>query len=231
MKDRADAILQPAQAAFLETLLPRREPILHEMERAAEAGGAESGSIPISDPEVGRLLTILAQFAGAKRVVEVGTAIGYGALCLARGCLARGCLARGTDDVEVVSIEYDEGRIALARDYLERAGVLDRVRLEQGKALDVLPRLQGPFDLAYLDAVKTEYRTYVEILIPKMRPGGLIVADNTLWKGWVADPPPEASRDENTEALREFDRYLMSHEKLTSLVLPLGDGVALAAVR
>lgn len=220
MKDRADAIVQPAQAAFLETLLPEREPVLAEMEAAAEPGAAESGSIPISDPEVGRLLTILARTVGAKRVVEVGTAIGYGALCL----------ARGSDDLEVVTIEYDAGRIARARDYLERAGVADRVRIEHGKALDVLPRLQGPFDLAYLDAVKTEYRDYVELLIPKIRPGGLIVADNVLWKGWVADPPAEASRDENTEALREFDRYVMAHPKLMSLVLPFGDGLALACV-
>lgn len=220
MKDRSDAILHSAQAVFLETLLPAREPILAEMEAAAQAGGAEAGSIPISDPEVGRLLTLLARAVGAARVVEVGTAIGYGALCL----------ARGSNDVEVVSIEYDEGRLQTARSYLERAGVADRVRLEQGQALDVLPRLRGPFDLAYLDAVKTEYRDYVEILIPKMRPGGLILADNALWKGWVADPPPEASRDENTEALREFDRFLMAHPRLTSLVLPLGDGVALACV-
>lgn len=220
MKDRNDAILHSAQAAFLERLLPTREPILAEMEAAASPGGAESGSIPISDPEVGRLLTILARSLGARRMVEVGTAIGYGTLCL----------ARASDEAEVVSIEADEGRLALARSYLERAGVVDRVRLEHGKALDVLRRLAGPFDLAYLDAVKTEYRDYVDLLLPKMRRGGLIVADNTLWKGWVADPPPEASRDENTEALREFDRYLMQHPRLTSLVLPLGDGVALACV-
>ncbi|MDA8018955.1 MAG: O-methyltransferase [Thermoanaerobaculia bacterium] len=220
MKDRSDAILQSAQAAFLERLLPEREPVLAEMERAAETGGIESGSIPISDPEVGCLLTILTRSIGARRVVEVGTAIGYGALCL----------ARGGEQVEVVSIEADEGRLGSARRYLERAGVADRVRLELGTALDVLRRLQGPFDLAYLDAVKTEYRDYVEILLPKMRPGGLIVADNTLWKGWVADPPPEAARDQNTEALREFDRYLMAHPLLTSLVLPLGDGVAIACV-
>ena len=211
MKDRPDAILRTEQARWLDALLPPRDPLLAEM----EAWAAEHGS-PISDPEVGRLLAILARARGARRMLEVGTAIGYGAVCL----------ARGAPEARVVTIEKDPQTAAVARGFLGRAGVLERVEVVEGAALDVLPRLEGPFDLVYLDAVKTEYRRYLDLTLPRMAIGGLLVADNMLWKGWVAEPPAE--RDADADALRAFAGYLMMHPQLQSLVLPLGDGVGLA---
>ncbi|MEM9556907.1 MAG: O-methyltransferase [Acidobacteriota bacterium] len=216
MKDRTDAILQPRQADYLDGLLPPREPLLAALEEAAAAEG-----VPISDPEVGLLLEILARGVCRDRrghLLEIGTAIGYGTLRLARGAEA----------ARVTSIEFDPMRLERARDLLERAGVGDRVELLEGRALDVLPTLDGPFDLVYIDAVKTEYRAYLDLVLPKLVLGGLVVLDNLLWKGWVADPPPDAARDDATEALRAVNGYLTRHPALRALVLPHGDGLGVA---
>jgi caffeoyl-CoA O-methyltransferase len=215
VKDRPDAILRPAQAAYLDRLLPRREALLAEL----EAHAAEHG-VPISDPEVGRLLRVLARSVGARAILEIGTAIGYGTLCLARGAEA----------ARVLSIDEDPVRLAFARDVLTRAGVADRVELVEGAALEVLVKLiqagAGPFDLVYVDARKTEYRRYLDASLQLLRPGGLVVIDNLLWKGRIAEPSGED--DPDARAIGAFNGYLMSHPQLEAVVLPLGDGVGLA---
>ena len=212
MKHPGAPILHPEQESYLERLLPPRDPLLREMEDLAARD-----DVPISDPEVGRLLSILARSTGARLIVEIGTAIGYGALCL----------ARGAPEARVVTIDTDPERLATARGFLERAGVADRVELVQGAALEVLPHLPGPVDLAYVDAVKTEYRRYLDLLVPKLRLGGMVVLDNLLWKGHVA-APPEDEDDPSADALRAFNGYLMMYPQLQALVLPLGDGVGIA---
>ncbi|HEV8240406.1 MAG TPA: O-methyltransferase [Thermoanaerobaculia bacterium] len=211
MKDRADAILRREQAAYLDRLLPPREALLAEMEAWSAAH-----DVPSSDPEVGKLLSILARSRGARRILEVGTAIGYGTLCL----------ARGAPEARVLTIDPDAERREVARGFLARAGVLERVELIDGEALQVLPRLDGPFDLVYVDALKEEYRRYLDLALPKMALGGLVVVDNVLWKGRVAEPPAEQDRD--ADAIRAFNGYLMIHPQLEAVVLPLGDGVGLA---
>jgi predicted O-methyltransferase YrrM len=212
MKHGEGTIVRVEQERYLDRLLPPRDLLLREMEALAA-----KDDVPISDPEVGRLLTLLARTTGARRIVEVGTAIGYGALCL----------ARGAPEAQIVSIDTDPARLATARGFLEKAGVADRVELIEGRALDVLPTLAGPIDLAYVDAVKKEYRRYLDLLLPKLRVGGLVVFDNLLWQGHVAAPPDED--DEDADALRAFNGYLMMHPQLESLVLPLGDGLGLAS--
>ena len=210
MKRKA-TILLPEQEAYLEGLLPPRDPVLREMEEQAARE-----DIPISDPEVGRLLSILVRATGARLILEIGTAIGYGALCL----------ARGWPEARVMSIDTDPQRLAVARRYLESAGVAERVELIEGAALDVLPRLQGPFDLVYIDAVKTEYRRYLDQVLPRLRVGGLLICDNLLWSGRVAAPADD--EEPSTEALRSFNGYLMMHPQLQAVVLPVGDGLGVA---
>jgi len=211
MKHGFASILRPEQESYLDRLLPPRDPLLREMEERAERE-----DIPISDPEVGRLLSVLARSVGARRILEIGAAIGYGAVWL----------ARGAPEARVQSVDVDPERLAAAREYLERAGLADRVELIEGKALEVIQRLDGPFDLVYVDAVKTEYRRYLDLALPKLRVGGLIVCDNLLWGGEVAAPGEEEDRD--ADALRAFNGYLMMHPQLQAVVLPLGDGVGLA---
>jgi caffeoyl-CoA O-methyltransferase len=211
MKQSDSPILRPEQEAYLERLLPPRDPLLREMEERAARE-----DVPVSDPEVGRLLSVLARATGARLILEIGTAIGYGTLCL----------ARGAPEARVVSIDTDPERLATARGYLERAGVAGRVELIEGPALDVLHRLQGIFDLVYIDAVKTEYRRYLDQVLPRLRVGGMVVCDNLLWGGKVAAPPDED--DANADALRAFNGYLMMHPQLQAVVLPLGDGLGIA---
>jgi len=212
MKRGAAVILHPEQESYLDRLLPPRDAVLREMEERAARE-----NIPISDPEVGKLLGILARATGARRILEIGAAIGYGAVWL----------ARGAPEARVTSVDIDPERLAAARGYLERAGIADRVELIEGAALEVIHRLDGPFDLVYVDAVKTEYRKYLDLVLPKLRVGGVIVCDNLLWGGQVA-APDEDREDRDADALRAFNGYLMMHPQLQAVVLPLSDGVGLA---
>lgn len=212
MKHGKATILQPEQERYLDRLLPPRDALLREMEELARVE-----DVPVSDPEVARLLAILARALGARRILEVGTAIGYGTLWL----------ARGAPEARVVTIDKDPGQLARARGYLERAGVMDQVDLVEGAALDVLPGLEGPFDLVFIDAVKQEYRRYLDQILPKLRVGGLVAVDNLLWKGHVADPE-EDSEDEVARSMRAFNSYFIMHPQLQATVLPLGDGLGIA---
>lgn len=215
MKDRPDAILRPAQARYLDTLLPPRDGLRRELEEMAARD-----DVPISDPEVGHLLEILARGCNARRIVEVGTAIGYGTLCLARGAA----------EARITSIDRDPARLAAAREHLARGGVLERVDLVEGEVLEVLARIpeSDRLDLVYLDALKTEYRRCLDLVLPRLRVGGLVVADNLLWKGRLAEPPEDEDETPEDRALRAFNTYLMIHPQLRAVILPLGDGVGLA---
>lgn len=212
MKHGDSPILRSEQERYLERLLPPRDAILRDMEELARRE-----EIPITDPEVARLLSVLARATGARSILEVGTAIGYGTLWL----------ARGAPEARVSTIDVDAGQLARARSFLDRAGVLDRVELIEGAALDVIPRLPGPFDLIFVDAVKEEYRRYLDLSLPRLRVAGMLVFDNVLWGGHVAEPPAD-EEDARADALRAFNGYLMMHPQLSSIVLPLGDGVGLA---
>ncbi len=213
MKTYLDAILQREQALYLETLLPAREGVYREMEQYSAAH-----DVPSSDPEVALFLAITAKSINAQRALEIGTAIGYGAITLAEAMGPNG---------RVTTIDPSGERVRIAGDFIRRAGVDSRIEIIQAKALIALPQLKGPFDLAYLDAVKEEYGDYLDLILPRMRKGGVIMADNVLWKGQVAtgrliSPEQKAS----TEALAEFNRRFTSHPQLQGLILPFGDGLA-----
>jgi predicted O-methyltransferase YrrM len=211
MKARVDAILRPEQADYLERLTPENVGLLAEM----EAYAAEH-RVPIADREVARFLEIAARSIAARRVLEIGMAIGYSVVHIARSL---------PTDGEVVTIEPSEEMIARSEDYLGRAGLRGRVRIERGRALEVLPRLGGAFDMVFLDAVKEEYAQYLELSLPLLRVGGVVIADNLLWGGQVAGEIREPNQTASTQALREFNQLFVRHPQLLSVVLPLGDGL------
>jgi predicted O-methyltransferase YrrM len=213
MKDKLDAIIQLEQAVYLGTLLPSRDALFAEMEAYSAAH-----QVPSSDPEVALFLEITARAIGARRALEIGTAIGYGAITLARAM---------PSDGRVTTIDPSDERLRTAREFIRRAGVERQIEIIQDTALNALPRLDGPFDLAYLDAVKEEYPAYLELIVPRLRTGGVILADNVLWKGQVAtgrllSPDQQSS----TAALTEFNRRLTTHPQLRAMILPFGDGLA-----
>jgi predicted O-methyltransferase YrrM len=210
-------IVTEAVSEYLATLRPQPDPVLAEMEAQGEREG-----IPIVAPETGTLLGLLAATRGATRVVEVGTAIGVSTLYLARA-LAPG----GT----VVSFEIDEARHAAARDYLERAGVADRTDLRLADARTGLRSLEGPFDFAFIDGVKAQYVDYFDLLLPLLGGGAVLAVDNVLMSGAVAEGRGNGHwTDEQVATARAFNERLLSDERLTGTVTPVGDGVLLAIV-
>lgn len=211
MKARLDAIIQREQAEYLERLLPHSDPLLAEMEEYAA-----KHRVPIADREVALFLEISARAINAQRILEIGMAIGYSVVHLARGMSLGGI---------VVTIEPNEEMIRLSEGYLSRAGLRDRVRIERGKALDVMPRLNDTFDLLFIDALKEEYVDYLDLGLPRLRTGGVVIVDNLLWGGQVAGDIRSPDQEESTKALRAFNQNFVNHPQLRAEVLPVGDGL------
>jgi caffeoyl-CoA O-methyltransferase len=214
MKHASDAIIRPEQASYLEALEPPRDALLARM----EAYAAEN-RFPISDPEVASFLAITATARAPKLIVELGTNIGYGAIVLAR--------AAGSG-AKVITIELSAQHCATARKFIDEAGLTSRIEVRQGAAIAELEKLSGPIDMAYVDCVKEEYPRYLELLVPRLAPRGVLVADNVLWQGYVAKESVPESERERAAALKAFNTLLVQHKALRALVLPLGDGVGYA---
>ena len=212
MKDRIDAILRRNQAEYLESLLPPRDALLERMEKLAEENGH-----PIADPEVAQLMRALVRMKCPRRLLEVGTNIGYSVIVMGREC---------DRDAVIETIEIDHDTLTTARAFVAEAALPCRVVFHEGAALDVLPRLTGPFDFVFIDCVKTEYQDYLDALLPKLERAALIVCDNLLWKGRVA----AGDHDPATDALRAFNRRLSTDPRLITNVLPVGDGTGVSVV-
>jgi caffeoyl-CoA O-methyltransferase len=205
---------------WIESAAEAPDSVVIEMERAGVGG-----DIPIVDRATGRVLAALA--AGRSRIVEVGTAIGYSTLWLARGQPADGT---------IVTIDPDSGRQERARGYWRAAGIPDeRITTVNARALEAFERgddaLAGPFDLAFVDALKQEYGAYVEALVPRLEPGALLVVDNVLWSGRVSGSQPGGDDDPRTADIRAFDEALLRDARFRATILPLGDGLLIAGFR
>ncbi|HEY8226868.1 MAG TPA: O-methyltransferase [Pyrinomonadaceae bacterium] len=212
MKARLDAIIQREQAEYLDRLLQQPDPLLLEMEKYA----AEH-RVPIADREVACFLEITARASRATKALEIGMAIGYSVIHLARGMGRTGL---------VVTIEPNNDMIRASTDFLTRAGLLEQVRIERGKALEVMPKLTDSFDLLFIDAVKEEYRRYLDLGLERLHVGGVVIVDNLLWGGKVADRNEQS--ESSTLALRDFNNYFVNHPQLRAEVLAVGDGLGYA---
>ena len=164
----------------------------------------------------GRLLKMLVEITGASRVLEIGAFTGYSGCCLALGLPEGGRLD---------TLESNDELEDLMREGWERAGVSSKITLHLGNANDTLKNLTGPYDLAFIDANKREYREYYELVLPLMRQGGLIVADDVLWDGKVYEN--SISGDAKTQELRNFNNFAVSDTRVEVVMLPLRDGISL----
>ena len=214
MKANLDAILQRDQAEYLDRLLLPSDDLLTEMEQYAA-----QHRVPIADREVALFLEITARAISAKQALECGMAIGYSVIHLLRGM---------PDDGQVITIDPSDEMIKAAEGYLTRAGLRARAQIKKGYALEVIPQLNETFDLVFIDAVKEEYRGYLDLSLPKLRLGGVVICDNLLWGGQVAGQIHSEDQTTSTEALREFNQYLVNHPQLRAEVLPVGDGLGFA---
>jgi predicted O-methyltransferase YrrM len=205
--------------AYLERLRPERDELLAEMEALARAE-----AIPIVEWETGRLLATLVAALQPRRVLEVGTAIGYSTLHMAREMPAGG---------RIVTLERDPGRIREAQAFWARDAATAAIDLVAGEALESLTTLEGPFDLVFLDATKTEIGDYLRLLDRLVAPGSLLVVDNLLMSGEAALPEnaDTAWSDDALAAARRAAGDLMASPDWLFSLLPVGDGVGLATRR
>ena len=207
-------IVTDAVSEYLARSRAQPDGVLAEMEQQAERE-----EIPIVVPETGALLHVLALACRARRVLEVGTAIGVSTLYLARAM---------PPDGELVSFEIDAARQRDARAYLERAGVADRVDLRLQDAREGLRALSGEFDFAFLDGVKVQYGDYFDGVLPLLRPGAVLAVENVLRRGAVAEGSSDFLSHEEIATARAFNQRLLTHEELTATITPVGDGVLIA---
>jgi predicted O-methyltransferase YrrM len=204
-------ITPDAIEAYVDTDVAARDAPL----AAVEAQGARE-KWPIVGAAVGTLLHILAQLVNAKRALELGTAIGYSATWIARGLAAGG---------ELITVEHNPDTAKIAAENLKKTGVADRVRILVGDAREVVKDLEGPFDFVFNDIDKEGYPVVLPHLIALLRVGGLLVTDNVLWSGSVAD---RRSRDASTAAIRTYNDRLAADPRFRSVIVPLRDGVSIA---
>jgi caffeoyl-CoA O-methyltransferase len=204
MKD----ILYPPVEKYMDKLLPKRDAVLTEMEQYAK-----ERSIPIIGPASGRLLYLLAQMSGAKRIFEMGSAIGYSTIWLAR--------AAGPD-AQIYYTDGDSENAARARDNFCRGGVEDRIKLLVGDAVELIDTVTGDFDLIFIDVDKPQYPAALGKALPRLRSGGLLITDNVLWSGRTARP----AKDVRTRAIQKFNKMIYASTELFPVIVPLRDGVA-----
>jgi len=204
---------------YLSGLNHQADDVLLNIARA----GVEQ-DLPLVDAEVGALLRVLALAVGARRILEIGTAIGYSEIWLAGALPADGML---------ITMEMDPERVRTARLNFERAGLADRVSVVAGDAQRMIAKVAGPFDLIFQDGAKELYGPLLERTVELLRPGGLLVTDNVLWDGEVVPgfvPAPQRDAAE-TRAIAEYNERLNAHRQLVTTTVPLRDGVAIAVKR
>lgn len=205
-------ITNDAVENYMYSLLPARDEVLTQIE--AEAAKRK---IPIVGPLVGRLLHMLVAISGAKRVFEMGSAVGYSTIWWARAVGPQG---------RVTYTDGDPKNAAEAKGYFQRAGVGDRIEVLTGDAIEILSEQpKDSFDIIFCDIDKPDYPRALKIAVPRVRKGGLFVADNVLYKGTVADP---SNANETTKRILDFNRLLYASSELEPVILPLRDGVSVA---
>jgi predicted O-methyltransferase YrrM len=212
-------IVPEAIERYMASLNRQGDAVLDSIARAGS-----DRDLPLVDAEVGALLRVLAVAVAARRILEIGTAIGYSGIWLAGALPADGTL---------LTMEQDDQRVREARENFARAGVADRVSVISGDAARMLAKVSGPFDLIFQDGDKHQYGPMLDRLVGLLRPGGLLVTDNVLWDGEVAPgfvARPQRAADE-TRAIADYNQRLNEHPALLTSIVPLRDGVAISVKR
>ncbi|MBO8173021.1 MAG: O-methyltransferase [Bacillaceae bacterium] len=209
-------ITDPKTEAYLQQLVPPRTPLLERLEREAA-----QENIPVMQLPAIQFLATLVAARQPTRILEVGTAIGYSTIWL----------ALAAPRARITTMELDPDRVTRALNNLEQAGVRDRVEVIEGDARDGLPD-HYTFDLIFLDAAKGQYRTYFDLYFPRLKEQGILVCDNVLFRGMVAeDEPPSGRYRQLVEKLKAFNAYLSRHPQLDVSFIPVGDGLAVGVKR
>lgn len=200
---------------YLRHIVGEPDALMLELE-----GLAERDDIPIIDREVGRFLSVMVSCMLAGNILEIGTAYGCSTLWMARAQPETG---------RIWTIDPDAKRTEIARGFFRRAGVAERIEIMNQPALDVMGRLpKNLYDIVLIDALKEEYSAYLDLAVPLVKHSGLIIVDNLLWHH-RAGKPARSDDEETTKAIRAFNEKFIRHPALNATVLPLGDGLGVAA--
>ncbi|MDR6122261.1 putative O-methyltransferase YrrM [Bacillus sp. SLBN-46] len=205
--------------SYIEGLILERNPLLTEMEFYAR-----EHNVPIMELEGIETMLQLLRIQGTKKILEVGTAIGYSAIRM----------AEALPGAEIVTIERDDERAQVAVEFIERSAYKERITLIKGDALEVEEQISGhaPFDAIFIDAAKGQYKKFFEMYSSYLSSDGMIITDNVLFKGLVAEPEIESKRIRNlVKKIDDFNKWLMKHPDYISVILPVGDGVAISKRR
>ncbi len=203
-------ILQPKIEKHLYDILPQRDQVLQEMEEFGKVR-----DFPIVGPLVGRLLCQLTLLTKAKRILEMGSGYGYSAYWFARA------IKRGG---RVICTEGDPQNKRRALNYFERGGIDDKIEFLVGNALNIIDELKGKFDIIFIDINKSQYPQAFRKALPRLRKGGLLIADNIIWSGRIVEPNP----DDSTQGILEFTKLLYTSKQLFTTIIPLRDGVSVS---
>jgi caffeoyl-CoA O-methyltransferase len=205
---RMGGITVPEVEDYLYSLLPARDEVVTEMEAEAT-----KNDVPIVGPAVARVLYQLALISKARRVFELGSAIGYSTIWWARAVGESG---------RVIYTDGDFQKAEKARRYFERAGVSKQITVRIGDALEILSEEKEPYDIIFNDVDKEDYPRVVRLALPRLKSGGLFITDNVLWSGKVSKPNPDAE----TKAILEFNKLIYGSQDLFTTILPIRDGVS-----
>ncbi|MEO8650104.1 MAG: O-methyltransferase [Acidobacteriota bacterium] len=160
----------------------------------------------------GRVLAMLSKMVRPRMVLEIGTYLGYSALCFAEGL---------ADGGKVITLDIQEATNQVARSFVDKSEYAGKIDFHLGNAVDIIPTLPESFDLVFIDADKPNYSNYYGLVFDKVRPGGFIIADNVLWSGQVLDE----EKDENTQALHDFNKMVLADQRVSNVLLPVRDGL------
>ncbi|MFQ5652128.1 MAG: O-methyltransferase [bacterium] len=195
---------------YLDDLLPEREAVVQEMETLAK-----QRNCPSIGPQVGRICHQIARSIGARRIFELGSGFGYSTYWFATALPPGG---------KVFFTDFSDENIKLARDFFDRCGVVTKVEIHKGDALDTLQRTEGQFDLIFNDLDKALYPVTLDLVLPRLRKGGVLLTDNLLWHGKVLDPQPS----HQTQGIMEYTRRIFSSQELFTVLIPVRDGLGVS---
>ena len=186
--------------------------LLYELNRQTHIRTTKSRML--SGHMQGRFLSFISKMARPKFILEIGTFTGYSALCLAEGLVSDG---------KLVTIDNNMETNAMALSYFKKSSFAHQIELKEGAAQEIIGQLAGPFDIVFIDADKSNYATYFDLVIDKVTGGGLIIADNVLWSGKVVENL--AKTDADTEAIKSFNTKIQADERVENILLPIRDGL------
>lgn len=205
--------MDAAWIEYAERFTSDESPVLRELREHCYAHFEDKAML--SGFVQGRLLSMFSHMIKPKVVLEIGTYLGYSALCLAEGL---------ADGGKVITLDIQEETNRVARAFVEKSEYADRIEFILGSAIDIIPNLTETFDLVFIDADKPNYSNYFDLVVDRVPSGGFIIADNVLWGGKVL----ETGKDENTQALYDYSEKILADDRVENILLPIRDGLMVA---